>query len=130
MSERDEIEAMLRRLEELRRATGNGELRAAYQAAVEGLDAVVYRLTMLRALESPKPARARCRRRSPPLLRQRQRAQPRQSGSRSDRRRTQAAAVSDPHRHHALPLQAAAAAGGEGVLRGHRCGFGSGSWRM
>jgi hypothetical protein len=48
---------MLRRLGELRRATGNGELRAAYQAAVEGLDAVVYRLMMLRALESPKPAR-------------------------------------------------------------------------
>jgi hypothetical protein len=54
VSERDEIETMLRRLEELRRATGNGELRAAYQAAVEGLDAVVYRLMMLRALESPK----------------------------------------------------------------------------
>jgi hypothetical protein len=54
VSERDEIEAMLRRLEELRRATGNGELRAAYQAAVEGLDAVVYRLMMLCALESPK----------------------------------------------------------------------------
>jgi hypothetical protein len=56
VSERDEIEAMLRRLEELSRATGNGELRAAYQAAVEGLDAVVYRLTMLRALGSSKPA--------------------------------------------------------------------------
>ena len=48
---------MARRLEELRRAAGNGELRAAYRAAVEGLDAVMYRLTMLRALESPKPAR-------------------------------------------------------------------------
>jgi len=59
VSERDEIETMLRPLEELRRATGNGELRAAYQAAVEGLDAVVYRLMMLRALEPPKPARRR-----------------------------------------------------------------------
>ena len=42
---------MARRLAELRGAAGNSELRAAYQAAIEGLDAVVYRLTMLRALE-------------------------------------------------------------------------------
>ena len=46
-----EDEAMARRLGELRSAAGNSELRAAYQAAIEGLDAVVYRLTMLRALE-------------------------------------------------------------------------------
>ena len=39
---------MARRLEELRQAAGNGELRAAYRAAVEGLDAVLYRLAMLR----------------------------------------------------------------------------------
>jgi hypothetical protein len=47
---------MARRLEDLLRAAGNGELRAAYRAAVEGLDAVLYRLAMLGALGSPKPA--------------------------------------------------------------------------
>jgi len=57
--ERDEIETMLRRLEELRRATSNSETRTAYQAAVEGLDAVVYRLTMLRSPGPTKPARSR-----------------------------------------------------------------------
>jgi hypothetical protein len=35
----------------LRRAASNSVLRGAYQAAIEGLDAVVYRLGMLRALE-------------------------------------------------------------------------------
>jgi hypothetical protein len=63
--------SMLRRLEKLRRVTGNGELRAAYQAAVEGLDAVVYCLTLLRALESPKRARRRVQTaviRSPPPI--------------------------------------------------------------
>ena len=56
---------MLKRLEELRRAASNSELRAAYQAAIDGLDGVVYRLAMLRppkrtplsaAVSSPPPA--------------------------------------------------------------------------
>jgi len=55
-SERAEVEAMAHRLEELRQAAGNGELRAAYRAAVEGLDGVLYRLAMLR---TPGPAVAR-----------------------------------------------------------------------
>ena len=46
---------MARRLEELRRAAGNSQLRAAYEAAIYGLDAVLYRLAMLRT--SPEPAR-------------------------------------------------------------------------
>ena len=41
---------MARRLEELRRAAGNSQLRAAYEAAIYGLDAVLYRLAMLRTL--------------------------------------------------------------------------------
>ena len=45
---------MLKRLEELRRAASNSELRAAYQAAIDGLDGVLYRLAMLRALRPPK----------------------------------------------------------------------------
>jgi len=45
---------MLKRLEELRRAPGNSELRAAYQAAIGGLDGVLYRLAMLRALRPPE----------------------------------------------------------------------------
>jgi hypothetical protein len=32
---------MLKRLEELRRAASNSELRAAYQAAIDGLDGVL-----------------------------------------------------------------------------------------
>ena len=44
---------MLKRLEELRRAASNSELRAAYQAAVDGLDGVLYRFAMLRALRPP-----------------------------------------------------------------------------
>ena len=52
-NERAEIEAMARRLEELRRAASNSVLRGAYRVAIEGLDAVVYRLGMLRALEAP-----------------------------------------------------------------------------
>jgi hypothetical protein len=48
-----EVEAMLRRLEELRPAASNGDLRRAYEAAIGSLDAVVYRLAMLRA---PGPA--------------------------------------------------------------------------
>jgi hypothetical protein len=40
---------MLRRLEELRRAASNSDLRSAYEAAIGSLDAVVYRLAMLRA---------------------------------------------------------------------------------
>ena len=65
-NEQAEIEAMLKRLEELRRAAGNSELRAAYQAAIDGLDGVLYRLAMLRpppkrtplsaAVSSPSPA--------------------------------------------------------------------------
>ena len=57
---------MLKRLEELRRAAGNSELRAAYQAAIDGLDGVLYRLAMLRppkrtalsAAVSPPPPKA------------------------------------------------------------------------
>ena len=45
---------MLKRLEELRRAASNSELRAAYQSAIDGLDGVLYRLAMLRALRPPK----------------------------------------------------------------------------
>jgi hypothetical protein len=56
-NERAEVETMLRRLTELRRAASNSVLRGAYQAAIEGLDAVVYRLGMLRAVEPPGPAR-------------------------------------------------------------------------
>jgi hypothetical protein len=56
-NERAEIEAMLRRLEELRRMASNSDLRGAYQAAIGSLDGVVYRLTMLRALDAPKRAR-------------------------------------------------------------------------
>jgi len=40
---------MLRRLEELRRAASNSDLRRAYETAIGSLDAVVYRLAMLRA---------------------------------------------------------------------------------
>ena len=56
-NDRAEVEAMARRLEELRRAAGNSQLRAAYEAAIYGLDAVLYRLAMLRTLELPEPAR-------------------------------------------------------------------------
>jgi hypothetical protein len=52
-NEQAEIETMLKRLEELRRAASNSELRAAYQAAIDGLDGVLYRLAMLR----PPPKR-------------------------------------------------------------------------
>jgi hypothetical protein len=52
-NEQAEIETMLKRLEELRRAASNSELRAAYQAAIDGLDGVLYRLAMLRALRPP-----------------------------------------------------------------------------
>ena len=45
---------MARRLEELRRAVSNSELRGAYAAAIATLDAVLYRLAMLRGLEPPK----------------------------------------------------------------------------
>ena len=48
---------MLRRLEELRRASHSNDLRGAYQVATNGLDGVAYRLTMLRALVAPKPVR-------------------------------------------------------------------------
>ena len=44
---------MLKRLEELRRAASNSELRAAYRTAIDGLDGVLYRLAMLRALRPP-----------------------------------------------------------------------------
>ena len=64
--EQAEIETMLKRLEELRRADNNSELRAAYQAAIDGLDGVLYRLAMLRpppkrtpfsaAVSAPPPA--------------------------------------------------------------------------
>ena len=57
MSERAEIETMLRRLEELRRASHSNDLRGAYQVAINGLDGVAYRLTMLRAPVAPKPVR-------------------------------------------------------------------------
>ena len=53
-NEQAELETMLKRLEELRRAASNNELRAAYQAAIDGLDGVLYRLAMLRALRPPK----------------------------------------------------------------------------
>jgi hypothetical protein len=52
-NERAEIETMARRLEELRRSASNSVLRGAYEVAVEALDAVVYRLGMLRAVEAP-----------------------------------------------------------------------------
>ena len=55
-NERAEVEAMLRRLEELRRTASNSELRRAYEMAIGSLDGVVYRLTMLRA---PGPAATR-----------------------------------------------------------------------
>ena len=64
-NEQAEIETMLKRLDELRRAASNSELRAAYQAAIDGLDGVLYRLAMLRppkrtplsaAVSSPPPA--------------------------------------------------------------------------
>jgi hypothetical protein len=64
-NEQAEIETMLKRLEELRRAASNSELRAAYQAAIDGLDGVLYRLAMLRppkrtplsaTVSSPPPA--------------------------------------------------------------------------
>jgi hypothetical protein len=51
-----EVEAMLRRLEELHRAASNSDLRRAYETAIGSLDAVVYRLAMLRA---PGPAATR-----------------------------------------------------------------------
>jgi hypothetical protein len=57
VSERAAVETMARRLEELRRAAGNSELRGAYAAAIDALDAVLYRLAMLRRLEPPKPTR-------------------------------------------------------------------------
>ena len=47
---------MLRQLEELRRTASNSDLRRAYEAAIGSLDAVVYRLAMLRA---PRPAATR-----------------------------------------------------------------------
>jgi hypothetical protein len=53
-NEQAEIETMLKRLDELRRAASNSELRAAYQAAIDGLDGVLYHLAMLRA---PEPTR-------------------------------------------------------------------------
>jgi hypothetical protein len=40
---------MLHRLEELRRTASNNDLQRAYEAAIGSLDAVVYRLAMLRA---------------------------------------------------------------------------------
>jgi hypothetical protein len=52
-SERAEVETIVRRLEELRRAASNSVLRDTYQRAIEALDAVVYRLGMLRAPEAP-----------------------------------------------------------------------------
>ena len=52
-NERAEVEAMARRLEELRRGASNSELRGAYAAAIDALDAVLYRLAMLRRLEQP-----------------------------------------------------------------------------
>jgi hypothetical protein len=44
---------MAGRQEELRRAASNSILRGAYQVAIEALDAMVYRLGMLRALAVP-----------------------------------------------------------------------------
>jgi hypothetical protein len=52
-SEQAEVEIMLRRLAELRRDASNSVLRDAYRVAIEALDAVAYRLGMLRALEAP-----------------------------------------------------------------------------
>jgi hypothetical protein len=56
-NERAEIEAMLRRLEELRRAASNSDLRSAYETAIGSLDGVAYRLAMLRSPDAPRPAR-------------------------------------------------------------------------
>jgi hypothetical protein len=56
-NEKAEIQAILRRLEELRRTASNSELRSAYQTAISGLNGVIYRLAMLRVLEQPGPAR-------------------------------------------------------------------------
>jgi hypothetical protein len=50
-NERAEIETMLRQLEQLRRAASES-LRSAYEAAIGSLDGVVYRLAMLRALDT------------------------------------------------------------------------------
>jgi hypothetical protein len=47
---------MLRQLEQLRRAASES-LRSAYEAAIGSLDGVVYRLAMLRALDTPKLVR-------------------------------------------------------------------------
>jgi hypothetical protein len=58
-NERAEVETMARRLEELRRSASNSVLRGAYLVAIEALDAVVYRLRMLRALEAPARHQAR-----------------------------------------------------------------------
>ena len=44
---------MARRLEELRRTASNSELRGAFAAAINALDAVLYRLAMLRRVEPP-----------------------------------------------------------------------------
>jgi hypothetical protein len=52
---------MLRRLEELQRAASNSDLRRAYETAIGSLDAVVYRLAMLRApgpVATPAPLTA------------------------------------------------------------------------
>jgi hypothetical protein len=51
-----EVAAMLHLLEELHRTASNSDLRRAYEAAIGSLDAVAYRLAMLRA---PGPAAAR-----------------------------------------------------------------------
>jgi hypothetical protein len=48
---------MLRRLEELRRAASNSDLRSAYETAIGSLDGVAYRLAMLRSPDAPRPAR-------------------------------------------------------------------------
>jgi len=58
-NERAEVETMARRREELRRAASNSVLRGAYLVAIEALDAVVYRLGMLRALEARARHQAR-----------------------------------------------------------------------
>jgi hypothetical protein len=47
---------MLSRLAELHRTASNSDLRRTYEAAIGSLDAVVYRLAMLRA---PGPAATR-----------------------------------------------------------------------
>jgi hypothetical protein len=70
---------MLKRFEELRRAAGNSELRAAYQAAIDGLDGVLYRLAMLRAPGLPAATRRS------PLLPCHQRSRPRPSERRPAR---------------------------------------------